>query len=347
MPPARTARPDDPHEHGSPAARERAIATPARPATVGGTHVGAAVDIGSNSVHLLVAEVAGHELRPLLDESVFLGLGDAVHDGAPLGAAGRERLTNALHGYAQSARRWEATSIVFLGTEPLRRAPDAARIVHQVEAATRIPLHVLSHEEEALLTLVGVTEGRPVGHETLVIDIGGGSSEFALVGPGRPAAAAGLPLGSARLTARHVATDPPTRDDIAAMRSAARTILDATTPTAPREIVGVGGTASNLVKLLPDAVADRLLTRGRIEAIEAILASEPAAVLTERYLLNPMRARLLPAGAAIVGAILEHAGLDRLRVSNASLREGAILAVLHMGPSWRDRLADLAHGWRA
>jgi exopolyphosphatase/pppGpp-phosphohydrolase len=92
---------------------------------------------------------------------------------------------------------------------------------------------------------------------------------------------------------------------------------------------------------------DRTLTRERIAEVLAILAAEPAAVASERHLINPIRARILPAGAAIVDAILEMYGADRLRVSEAGVREGAILAVAHAGPAWRDSLVDLAHGWRA
>jgi len=311
-----------------------------------GPTVGAAVDLGSNSVHLLVASVDGHQLQPLLDESVFLGLGDMVHAGEPLGSSGRARLTEALVGYADAARRLGAVAVTFLGTEPLRRAADAARIVDEVGRASRVPLHVLSHEEEAYLTLVGVMEGRPVTHETLVVDIGGGSSEFAVVGPDRPAQAAGLRLGSARLSSRHVAHDPPTSDEVAAMVRDAREEMSRAVGAAPREIVGVGGTASNLVKVLPAALADRTLTRPRLAEIQAILATEPAAHAAERHLVNPTRARLLPAGGAIVDAILEHYDQDRMRVSEASLREGAILAVLQAGPGWRDRLFQLARGWR-
>jgi exopolyphosphatase/guanosine-5'-triphosphate,3'-diphosphate pyrophosphatase len=308
--------------------------------------VGASVDLGSNSVHLLVAAIAGHRLQPLADESVFLGLGDAVHDGGPLGAAKRAELVVALETYADTARRLGATSITFIGTEPLRRAADAARIVHDVVHASGVPLHVLSHEEEAYLTLIGVTEGRPVTHETLVVDIGGGSSEFATVGPNRPAAAAGLRLGSARLTSRHVANDPPTTAEVAAIGRTAREILAGAVTTAPSEIVGVGGTVSNLVKVLPAAFADRTLTRRRIAEIQEILASEPAALASQRHLVNPIRARLLPAGGAIVDAILERYGVDEMRVSEAGIREGTVFAVQHAGPSWRDRLADLARGWR-
>jgi len=278
---------------------------------------------------------------------VFLGLGDAVHDGGVLGTAGRAELISALNVYSATARDLDATAISFLGTEPLRRAADGSRIVHEVTRATGVPLHVLSHEEEAFLTLIGVTDAQPVEHDTLVVDIGGGSSEFALVGPDRAAIAWGLQLGSARLTGGHVEHDPPTTAEVDAMRAAARDILAGAVGATPHEIVGVGGTASNLIKVLPDAAADRALTRDRLDEIEAILGSEPAEAAAQRHLVNPTRARLLPAGGAIVAGILERYGVDRMRVSDASLREGAILAVHHAGAAWRDRLADLAHGWRA
>ena len=212
--------------------------------------------------------------------------------------------------------------------------------------ATGAPLHVLSHEEEAYLTLLGVTEGRPVERDTLVVDIGGGSSEFALVGPDRPATAWGLQLGSARLTGRHVTHDPPAQDEVADMLAEAHEILAGAIDAGPRDLVGVGGTASNLIKVVPAALLDRTLTRRRLADIQGILAAEPAELAAERHLINPVRARLLPAGGAIVAALLERYGLDRMRVSNASLREGAILAVHHAAAAWRDRLPELAHGWR-
>lgn len=308
--------------------------------------VGASVDLGSNSVHLLVAVIAGHRLQPLVDESVFLGLGSAVAERGYLGAAARGELVAALVRYADVARRLGAGNVTFIGTEPIRRATDASRIVHEVGVASGAPMHVLSHEEEAYLTIVGVTEGMPVTHETLVVDVGGGSSEFCIVDPTRSPRAAGLQLGSARLTDRFVSHDPPTATEVAAMRAAAVEAVRIAPDSSPSEIAAVGGTASNLLKVLPAAALDRTLTRERIAEILAILASEPAAVASERHLVNPIRARILPAGAAIVDAILERYGVDRLRVSEAGIREGAILAVDHAGPAWRDRLAQLAHGWR-
>jgi len=308
--------------------------------------VGASVDLGSNSVHLLVAEIDGHEMQPLVDESVFLGLGSAISGRGYLGQVARGDLVAALVGYAETARGLGAEHITFIGTEPIRRATDAAAIVAEVVAASGVALHVLSHEEEAFLTIIGVHEGMPVTKTTLVIDVGGGSSEFCVVDAARPPRAAGLRLGCAHLTDRFVTHDPPTTAEIAAIRADAVAVLRDAPETQPSEIIAVGGTASNLLKILPATADDRTLTRARIAKILAILASEPAAAASVRHLVNPTRARILPAGGAIMDAILERYGADEVRVSDAGIREGTILAVEHAGVAWRDRLPELAHGWR-
>jgi exopolyphosphatase/guanosine-5'-triphosphate,3'-diphosphate pyrophosphatase len=307
--------------------------------------VGASVDLGSNSVHLLVASVAGHVLTPLVDESVFLGLGSAVAGRGYLGRDARAALTADLERYAATAASLAARSTTFIGTEPIRRAADATVVVHQVMAATRVPLHVLSHEEEAYLTIIGVTAGQPVTHETLVVDIGGGSTEFCVVDPTRRPRATGLRLGSARLTDNFVTHDPPSDGEIDAMRAAALEAVRGAPPASPAEIVAVGGTASNLLKVVP-ASATGVLTRDGIAEALRVLGSVPAATAIERWTLNPVRARILPAGAVILAAILDRYDAPEVRISDAGLREGTILAVAHAGPAWRDSLPDLAHGWR-
>jgi exopolyphosphatase/guanosine-5'-triphosphate,3'-diphosphate pyrophosphatase len=263
-----------------------------------------------------------------------------------LGREARADLAATLARFASVARSLGAETISFLGTEPIRRAADAAQVVADAHAIDGASLHVLSHEDEAFLTIIGVTEGLPVSHETLVIDVGGGSTEFCIVDPAHRPRAVGIRLGSASLTDRFATADPPTATDIAAMHAAATEAVTAAPASDPTEVIAVGGTASNLVKVLPAAIADRMLTRERIATIQALLASEPAADASARFLINPIRARILPAGAAIVDAILERYGADAIRVSEAGLREGAILAAAHEGRRWRDRLPDLAHGWR-
>jgi exopolyphosphatase / guanosine-5'-triphosphate,3'-diphosphate pyrophosphatase len=308
--------------------------------------IGAAVDLGSNSVHLLVAVIAGHRLRPLIDESAFLGLGAAVDGRAHLGAEARRELAAVLARYASTANDLGAATMTFIGTEPLRRAADGARIVEEIGRATRLPLQVLSHEEEAYLTVIGVTAGWPVERETLVVDIGGGSSEFCAVAPGESPRAAGLRIGSNRLSTRFVTSDPVTRDAVAAMTAAADEILAGALSSDPAELIVVGGTATNLLKVTAGGAGDPRLSRERIAEALDVLVADPSAVTSERFGINVKRAPILPAGAAIVDALMRHYQVDEVRVSEASLREGAILAADHAGRAWRDRLPELAHGWR-
>ena len=178
----------------------------------GSAAIGAAVDVGANSVHLLVAVTRGHRLEPLVDESVFLGLGDNVNRTGELGSVSRAELVATLVRYVETARRLGARHVVLVGTEPLRRAADAANAVEDVTRTTGVSLDVLSHEEEGYLTLIGVTSGRRVTAELMVVDVGGGSSELVVVSAVGGVRAAGVRLGSASLTASIVRHDPPTAE---------------------------------------------------------------------------------------------------------------------------------------
>lgn len=306
--------------------------------------VGAAVDLGSTSVHLVIARVLDHALEPLLDESAFLGLGVVVDASGEIGPAVRAATVDALAGFAASAHGLGARSIAFLGTEPIRRAGDSGALATEIEAATGVRLEVLSHDEEAYLTAIGALGGRAVERPTVIVDIGGGSSEFCEIEPGAPARAHGIKLGAARLTARHVTSDPPSAEAVAAMSRAAAGILAAGPALAPAEVIVVGGTASNLLKVLPDR-DDPVLTRRRIAEATATLEGETIDAIALRHGVRPARARLLPAGAAIVDVLMAHFDLAEVRVSEAGLREGAIHAMANAGDGWRARLPELARGW--
>ena len=182
----------------------------------------AAIDLGSTSVHLLVARPDRTGLVVLHDESTFLGLGAAVDGPGSLGVSGRATLASTVGAYVDLARDIGATDPIVMGTEPLRRLEDATRIVAEVSSRTGVPLAVLEHEEEALLTLVGLTAGQAVRGDLLVVDIGGGSSELVEIGPERLARAAGVRLGAGRLTRSIVDRDPPTREQFDGARSGGR-----------------------------------------------------------------------------------------------------------------------------
>ena len=289
----------------------------------------------------------GHRVVPVRDESALLGLGRVVDATGLIPVDARGPLIATLVTYAAAARGLGADRIAFVGTEPLRRAADARAVVVAVEGATGVPLHVVDHREEGLLTLLGATSGRALQAELLLVDIGGGSTQIVLAGPARRARATGLRVGGARLTEAHVTHDPPTPGEIAALRAAASAALRAAPDAAPAEIVIVGGTASNLLKIVPGALYDRNLTPERLaEALETLCAAS-AADVAARFAIRPERARILAAGAALLEAILARYGVRRATASEEGIREGTVLALARAGAAWRDRLEALAHGWGA
>ncbi|HYN49137.1 MAG TPA: hypothetical protein VER83_09750 [Candidatus Nanopelagicales bacterium] len=313
--------------------------------STGGGAVFGAVDVGANSVHFLVATVEGHRLVPLLDESVKLGLGDTVDADGLIAGPARMELVGELARYAAAARGLGAVRIAFVGTQPLRRAADARAVVAAVEAATRVPLHVLGHQEEGLLTLLGATSGRAIVDALAVVDIGGGSSEVVVVEPGARARSAGLPVGGASMTRRLVAHDPPTAQELAALQVEARRVAGAAPAASPARMIAAGGTSSNLVKIIPAAARDRALTRRRLAGALRMLGVARAADVAARFGITEKRCQILPAGVAILEALMERYGVERVDAVEEGIREGVILALARGEDGWRDRLDDLAHGW--
>lgn len=314
-----------------------------------GPVVEAAIDIGSNTVHLLVGMVTEHGVTTLADEGAGLGLGDTVDSEGRLPWAVRVELLDVLAAQAEVARRWQARDLVLLGTEPLRRAADRDEIATAVLGRLGCRLDVMSHAEEAELTLLGVTRGARVPDQLLVVDIGGGSSEWVVVGPASPPATGLLPSGSRRLTSACATPDPPSGADLARLRVEAANLarLSIAAPPVDRAIL-TGGSATNLAKALAalGGSAGPSLTRVAVETVMGMLAGVSSAASADRFRVSPARARVLPAGAALVLALFDAFGIDEATVSDASLREGAILALASAGGEWREQLSQLVHGWR-
>jgi exopolyphosphatase/guanosine-5'-triphosphate,3'-diphosphate pyrophosphatase len=303
----------------------------------------AAIDIGSYSVHLLVAAVRGRRLEILHDESAFLALGQTVDAEAAIGTS-TPGLVAALGRYVARARDLGASAVVVVGTDPLRRAADAGAVRVEIARETGVETAVLSHEEEVLVALLGVQAGRPLERETVIVDVGGGSTEVLVADPATDAVARGLPLGAARLTGLFVGHDPPLPSELRSIADhAAAAFLDAP-DAAPDEMIAVGGTARSLLRI-GAPLANRALSRRRIRSAVGLLGAAPAATIAEHYSVRLSRARVLPAGATILHAALERFGLDHLRVAKGGLREGLILARVHAGPGWREHIRDLARGW--
>ena len=307
--------------------------------------VQAAIDIGSYSVHLLVAEVRGRAVRAVHDESAFLGLGREIDQAGDLQAA-RPRLVETMSTFAMRAWSLGASSITVVATDPFRRAPDAEAARAEITAATGVDVNVLSHEEEALVALIGVQAGRPILRNTVVVDVGGGSTEVLIAGPALEPVAAGLPLGAARLTGLLVQHDPPTQRELVSLLGHSLTAMAAAPDVDQAELIAVGGTARSLLRVGPK-LPNRTLTHRRVRHALDLMTAASAEASAERFGIRVSRAHVLAAGAAILLGALDRYRLDRLRVAAGGLREGMILSSARAGSSWRAALRTLAKGWEA
>ncbi len=307
--------------------------------------IGAAIDVGSNSVHLLVARLAPPQtlvrrgLTTIDDRSQLLGLGEVVDHEGHIPEEQRGQIMTAIAEYLVLAGTGGADYVTLIGTEPFRRAADGADVAHEVGVVTGLPMHVISERTEALLTFAGVTGGVPPSEPLVVVDIGGGSTEVSVHVPGKNLTVLPLAIGSGRLTRALVKHDPPTARELDRLHDAAgeaaRELPQMKWPArkAPRAVF-VGGTATNLARI-------GVLTRAGLAEDRRTLSKMTSAQVVEHFGVRPQRAVQLAAGAAIVDALLERLGLDAAVTAEASLRDGAIIAAARFGDAWPDRLAEM------
>lgn len=334
----------------------------------------AALDLGSNSFHLLVAdELHGGRLRRKATRKLTLRLAEPVARDGQLGPEARERAVKAFGELVDEARDQGAERIVAVATQALRDAGDSEALRQKLHADHGIPVKVLTGLQEGYLSLRGMAGALrlPAGEELLGLDLGGGSYEVAYGGTqggeggaGAPdrfgplVAGATLPLGAARVRHR-LRHDPPRLVDVAALHNEA---LSALGPVAAevrerragvRESVRAAATAGTIRDLgrvglalgtgnAPDKVRGVVVTREQLERAHAWLCSVPTAERMELPGVSEKRADLLPAGGAVLLATMEAFGLEHLELCDWGLREGALLDALSDGEVvTQDRFTDL------
>jgi exopolyphosphatase / guanosine-5'-triphosphate,3'-diphosphate pyrophosphatase len=279
----------------------------------------AAVDLGTNTTRLLVGDVDDGRIEELHREARITGLGEGVDARRRLLPLPIARARNALTDYRRTAESLGAERTLLVATSAVRDAENGEAFLGEIEWSYGFATRLLSGDEEAELTQRGVGE---LGAATLLVDIGGGSTELILDG-----FRASLPLGSVRLTERH-------GDDVAASIEATRAVLPV---LAPQDAVGVAATITSLAALdLGLEERDRARVHGHVlvrEAARAQLERLAALPLQERRrvpALDPDRAPVIVAGAAILVAVLDTYGLDSIRVSERDLLDGAALAAAEL-----------------
>jgi exopolyphosphatase/guanosine-5'-triphosphate,3'-diphosphate pyrophosphatase len=280
----------------------------------------AVVDVGSNTVRLLVAERAGGRIAAVARGRRVVGLGADVERLGAISAPKLAETVECVDGFVEEARRAGAAVIDVVVASPGRQAANSSQLIHLLTRASEIEARVLTRDEEARLAFEGALAGADSAGAVAVCDVGGGSTQVAVgtVAHG-PSWLRSIDLGSLRLSARIPHRDPPGKKELAALRSEARAAVSALTPPLPGGAVAVGGTARSLRKLVGPVLGPDEL-RGAF----GVLHRTPAVELAERYDIDVWRARALPAGAAIVSALQALLGVP-LEVGRGGLREGVVL----------------------
>jgi exopolyphosphatase/guanosine-5'-triphosphate,3'-diphosphate pyrophosphatase len=280
------------------------------------------VDVGSNTIHLLVGKVEGGAVLPVTGEKISARLGAGVEKTGRLDDERLALAAEAISLFAGIAALNGAPSPELLATSAVRDAQNGPELVERVREGTGLSMRLISGEKEAALGFRGALSA--VGREgpVLVVDLGGGSAQLILgEAPEGPEKRVSLPLGTNRTTERFVEGDPPTDEELGALREHVPQLLP-DWDVGEAEVVAVGGSARAMLKITNDG-----LTVERLWRLSAEVREGPSGVLAREQGLAPERARVLPAAITTLAAILEHFGKEELIVARGGIREGTLLAL--------------------
>jgi exopolyphosphatase / guanosine-5'-triphosphate,3'-diphosphate pyrophosphatase len=298
----------------------------------------AVVDLGTNSTRLLVADVDDGEVAELERQTIVTRFGEGVDATGRLSDAAMGRVGEALAGYREIIDRLEAADVVGVATSAMRDAENGPAFRERVLERFGMDLITISGEEEARLTFLGATAARGDTSETVVVDIGGGSTEYVVGRPAEdPVFRVSARMGSVRHTERFLEHDPPEEDEVKALFDDAGRIVRSEVPDELREEtehgIAVAGTATSLAAIDqeldpydPERVHGYRLGLASCDEILRRLASLPLAERRELPGLHPDRAPTIVAGAAILSASTHAFGLEAIEISENDILHGAALA---------------------
>jgi exopolyphosphatase/guanosine-5'-triphosphate,3'-diphosphate pyrophosphatase len=299
----------------------------------------AAVDLGTNSTRLLVADVEDGRVEEVERRLTITRLGEGVDERRRLLPLPIARVRNCLTDYRRVVERLGAGRTLAIATSAVRDAENGEAFLGEVEWSYGFATRLLSGDEEALLTLRGVTTGRRLEPATLVLDVGGGSTELVVGGPGGVDFHLSLDIGCVRLTERHFRADPTEAGEIDACAKAVRALLAERIPdgVGAAAAIGVAGTVTTLAALDlgldaydPERIHGHRLPARGVDAELRRLAALPLAERRRVPALEPERAPVIVAGAVVVRETLAHFGLSELEASERDLLHGAALAAAEL-----------------
>jgi exopolyphosphatase/guanosine-5'-triphosphate,3'-diphosphate pyrophosphatase len=285
----------------------------------------AAIDIGSNTTRLLVAEPVDGQLKKVMEQRAYTRIGKAVEKGR-IADEKTVEVGEVVATQVRLAQELGAEEIRAVATAAVREAKNGEDVADAVAAAAGVPIEILSEEEEGRLSFLGATKtlGHPAEGLIGVVDIGGGSTEVILGSvPDGVQSVQSWPVGSGNLADELLSSDPPSAAEIRRTRDRIEDIFEGVEIERPAQAVAVGGSATSLRRLVGAVLEYETLERGI-----RVLCGDPAADVGRRFELDPTRVRILPTGVLLLEKLSDLLG-QPLQIGKGGLREGVILDLLN------------------
>ncbi|HEY2055385.1 MAG TPA: hypothetical protein VGH14_15745 [Solirubrobacterales bacterium] len=286
----------------------------------------AAIDIGSNTTRVLVAEPLDGQMHKVMEQRAYTRISKAIDES---GAIRRDKIREVgelVATQVRLARELGAVEIRAVATAAVREASNGPAVAAAISAAAGVDVDILSGEEEGRLSFIGATKalGHPAEGSIGVVDVGGGSTEV-ILGTVRDGVdeVRSWHIGSGVLADELISSDPPSASEIRRIRDHIEDFFDGVEIEHPDQAVAVGGSATSLRRLV-----GAVLEYETLERAIRVLSSEPASDVARRFELDPRRVRILTTGVLLLEKISEVLG-QPLQIGKGGLREGIILDLLN------------------
>jgi exopolyphosphatase/guanosine-5'-triphosphate,3'-diphosphate pyrophosphatase len=286
----------------------------------------AAIDIGSNTTRLLVAEPVDGQLKKVMEQRAYTRIGKAVDKKGAIRPEKTEEVGEVVGTQVRLAQELGAEEIRAVATAAIREAGNGEAVAEAIGQAAGIPIEILPEEEEGRLSFIGATKtlGHPSEGLVGVVDIGGGSTEVILgTVTGGVQSVRSWPVGSGNLAEELISSDPPSAAEIRRIRDRIEDIFEGVEFEQPAQAVAVGGSATSLRRLVGAVLEYETLERGI-----RVLSSDPAEDVGRRFELDPTRVQILPTGVLLLEKVSDLLG-QPLQIGKGGLREGVILDLLN------------------
>ena len=298
----------------------------------------AGIDIGTLTCRLLIADLSPHTpLKELRSERRILRLGEGVDQTKRLSQAAMDRVIQCLCEWKAVIETYRVDACTAVATSAVRDAGNRDEFLGRVKREIGIDVEIITGEEEARRTLLGIRSGLPPGvTDMLALDIGGGSTEFILDRPGQTPLVRSIDIGVVRLCERVLRSDPPSSAEIQQARDWVRGETEAATAVMPRsstvQFVGTAGTVTALAAMAqklpsyePARIHNYQLTLATVQELEESLLTRKKADRVGLPGLEKSREEVIAAGAIIIRTVMETLGMKSVLVSDLGLREGVLI----------------------